>query len=326
MKKTFLTTLAVLFIAIGMNATTTNTYNNEQPFVFVESGIEFAVFKDGQFDFNVLNTNRDVNVRFNTRLIDFSFNTGHNYDAYVQHDEYGAVIQIENTPIFYDYYGRVNRIGNIHIDYNYNNLVSRIGNMRIGYNRYGEFRYSNGIINNYNVNYVYIPRYRTYRRPVATRTIVFHTPYRRNFTPRRCNYNTYRRNYKSNNRVTRNFRRPGNTVNRNNNRNAVSKRNTKYNKNRSDRRVVKNTRKANNTKNVRNNSRSTTKRSYANNNRTIKNTNKNNRTRNTSTKNTSTRTKRTTTKATTKRNNKKYAVKKYTKRTVASADTRKSRR
>ena len=159
MKKLILTTITTLLIAIGMNAN-----SNTQPFVFVESGIEFAVFPDGQFDFNVLKPNhRDVNVRVNTGIIDFSFNTGHNYDTYVQYDDYGAVVQIENTPVFYDYYGRVNRIGNIHMDYNYNNLINRIGNMHISYNRYGEFAYSNGIINNYNLNYKYISRHKIYR-------------------------------------------------------------------------------------------------------------------------------------------------------------------
>lgn len=335
MKNTLLTTIALLFIAIGMNANTTNTYNNEQPFVFVESGIEFAVFKDGQFDFNVLRNNNGVNVRFNTRLIDFSFNAGHNYDTYVQHDEYGAVIQIENTPIFYDYYGRVNRIGNIYLNYNYNNFVSRIGNMLVTYNRYGDFRYSNGFINNYNVNYVYVPGCRTYRRPIAARVIVYNRPYRRNFRPVRCNYNTYRRNYNNNyrrgQRVTHNFRRPGKAAKRNNKRNGVIKRNSNYNTNRSSTRVANNTRRANNTKTVRNTSRKTNKRNYTTKNnvvktRTVKNTKRNNKTRNTAP-----RTQRATTKINKKRNNKKFAVKnvkKYsrTKRTVASNNTRNSRR
>ena len=135
MKKIFITTITVLLAAIGMNAATTNAEynNNEQPFVFVESGIEIALFKDGQFDFNVLRPN--VGVQINTRFLDFSFNGGHNYDTYVQYDDYGAVIQVENTTIDYDYYGRVNRIGNIHMYYNHNGLVNRIGNLSVGYNR-----------------------------------------------------------------------------------------------------------------------------------------------------------------------------------------------
>ena len=49
MKKIFITTVTILFAAIGMSAAITETaINNEQPFVFVESGIEIALFKDGQ--------------------------------------------------------------------------------------------------------------------------------------------------------------------------------------------------------------------------------------------------------------------------------------
>jgi len=108
-----------MLAAFGMNAATTTYNNNEQPFVFVESGIEFAVFKDGQFDFNVLRSNNNnVGVSVNVGIFDFSFNSGHNYDTFVQYDDYGAVVQVENTGIYYDYYGRVNRIGNIHFDYN----------------------------------------------------------------------------------------------------------------------------------------------------------------------------------------------------------------
>lgn len=342
MKNILLTTIATLFIAIGMNANTTNRYNNEQPFVFVESGIEFAVFKDGQFDFNVLKPNhRGVNVRLNTGIIDFSFNTGHNYDTYVQYDDYGAVVQIENTPIFYDYYGRVNRVGNIHMDYNHNNLISRIGNMRLTYNRSGEYTYANGIINNYNTNYRYTNRHNIYRRPLANRVIVHHTPYRRTFTPVRCDYVTYRNNYNNNYRrnITRTYRRPGNIVKRN----TVTYRNnnTRVNNNRNyntKKQVVRTT-----TRN--NNARINNNRNYNIKKQVVRTTTRNNNSRINNSRNYNTRkqvvkapirtsksysnTKRVATKTNNNsRINKKYAVKNYknSKRTVASNDTRTVRR
>ena len=314
MRNLLLTTIATLFIAIGMNANTANRYNNNQPFVFVESGIEFAVFQDGQFDFNVLRTNqRGVNVRLNTGIIDFSFNTGRNYNTYVQYDDYGAVIQIENTPVFYDYYGRVNRIGNIHMNYNHRNLISRIGNMHLSYNQYGEFRYANGIINNYNVNYRYATRHGIYRKPLRNRAIVHHTPYRRTFTPVRCNYVTYRNNYNNNYRrtanVTRNYRRPGNVINKTNN---------IYKQNNNSKRVTFN----NNGRTTKNVNTYNTKKQV------VKNTNRNHNTRvynNNSTKNIN----RVSIKNNTN-NNKRYAIKNVKRnnnsRTVASNETRNSRR
>ena len=280
MKKILLTTLAVLFVAIGMNADNLiSKYKDDQPFVFVESGIEFAVFQDGQFDFNVLRTNyRGTSVELNTGNIDFSFNSGHNYDTYVQYDDYGAPIQIENTPIYYDYYGRVTRIGNIQMEY-YNDLglISRIGNMRVDYNRFEEC-ITYGTINNFNVNYRFIPRHRIYRRPVFNRVIVFNFPYRRGFTPRRYDYITYRRNFVNNRRnfrVNRNFRRPVARVgNRDYNRNIRSGR--VYNNGRANgnRAIVRNT------PNNRNNNSRVTDNRRGNNNRVAPRTSNNSRNNN----------------------------------------------
>jgi hypothetical protein len=87
-------------------------------FIFVEGGIEFSVFPDGQFDFYMPNYGPNVNVGINRPGFALSFNTGFNYNPFVQYDSFGAIVQIENTPVFYDFYGRVNQIGNIFINYN----------------------------------------------------------------------------------------------------------------------------------------------------------------------------------------------------------------
>ncbi|WP_010179550.1 hypothetical protein [Aquimarina agarilytica] len=214
MKKFILLTIGILLTSIGLHANTT-TYNNiNKPFVFVESGIEFAIFKDGQFDFNVIQPN--VGVHINTRNINFSFNTGYDYDAYVQYDDYGAVVQIENTPVFYDYYGRVNRIGNIRLHYNHLGLAYRIGNLNIFYNNYGTYNHCSGYVNAYNINYGYRPHHRYYRIPPANHCIVYNNPYRQTYTVNRCNYVTYRNNYYTGyyNRPYkfRNYNRPGTHV------------------------------------------------------------------------------------------------------------------
>jgi len=199
----------MLSIVIGLctsvltmaNSTTTVTLNHHHhktvqntPITFIEAGIEFAIFNDGQFDFNVLDPIYGAHI--NTRYIDFSFNTGHDYDTYVQYDRYGAVIQIENTPINYDYYGRVRRIGNIYLDYNNRfGLVSRVGNLFLDYNRTGVLISHRGFINRFNRDRIVKRRCNAYRAPRANCRIVAQTPYRRDFTPRRCNYDNYRRNY-----------------------------------------------------------------------------------------------------------------------------------
>ena len=110
MKK--LQTLLAVFLLTGVAAfatTTTKTthfyergYGNS--FIFVEQGVEFAVFPDGQFDFNVDSYGPNFSAYADLGGVGISFNSGYSYDAYVQYDDFGAVVQIENVPIFYASY------------------------------------------------------------------------------------------------------------------------------------------------------------------------------------------------------------------------------
>jgi hypothetical protein len=120
--KNFTLIVALFFAGWTTYATTTNNIlrpNYGEAFIFIEGGVEFAVYPDGEFDFH-------YNPRFiNTPVVNIShpgynvsYNAGYNYDAFVQFDDYGAVIQIENVPVFYDYYGRIIQAGNVMINYN----------------------------------------------------------------------------------------------------------------------------------------------------------------------------------------------------------------
>ena len=156
-------------------------------FIFNESGIEFSVFADGQFDFYMQNYGPDLNVGFNTPGFSLSFNTGYNYNSYTQYDSYGAIIQVENTPIFYDYYGRVNQIGNVFINYNRYGRINRVGGLNVYYRNNVYYR-SNGFINIYNRGYVYRPWHRFYAVPAVNFCVVNVNPYRRYYEPVRYIY------------------------------------------------------------------------------------------------------------------------------------------
>jgi len=142
MKKLLLFFAGVLITGVSVSATTTtnsldinahasNTFirNYDNSFIFVEQGVEFSVFRDGQFDFNVLNNGPRFSAYTDFDDVSISFNTGHSYDAYVQYDDYGAVVQIENIPIYYDYYGRIVRAGDVRIRYNNYGYVNRVGGL-----------------------------------------------------------------------------------------------------------------------------------------------------------------------------------------------------
>jgi hypothetical protein len=204
MKK--LGTLIAVFLLIGAAAFATTTtkagthfydrgYGNS--FIFVEQGVEFAVFPDGQFDFNVDRYGPNFSAYADFGGVSISYNSGYSYDAYVQYDDFGAVIQIENVPIYYDYYGRIIQAGNIHIRYNHFGQVIRVGGLHVHYNRYNRFSHYSGFINTHNRYYVYKPWHRYYAVPAVTSCVVYNRPYRQYYAPVRHQYYApYRDNHR----------------------------------------------------------------------------------------------------------------------------------
>ena len=208
---------------------TRNAYRYNNSFIFVENGITFSVFPDGEFDFYIEDY---VNGRRNK----ITFNSGHDYNPYAQYDDYGAVIQVENVAIYYDHYGRVTQIGDVDIAYR-NGKVFRMGSMYVYYNYNGHYNYHTGYINIYNRHYVYRPFHRFFLRPALGFCLVFNSPYRKYYSPYRYTYyNPYRYNYrKSYAKIGREHRynrvrRERATVYRNDKRVAVRKNRTRGNR------------------------------------------------------------------------------------------------
>lgn len=219
------TLLLVFLMGIGMsyaNVTEDDRFRtNNNNFIFTEGGIEFAIFPDGQFDFNFLSAGPQFGAGFHNSNINVSFNTGFNYDPFVQYDSYGAVIQIENTPIFYDGFGRIIQAGNVNIHYN-NGWVNRVGNLNVFYNRPGVIFRTTGFINNFNRFYVYQPWHGFYGIPLVNNCIVWNNPYRLYYNPYRFPWNYHRNNWNRPNyyngvfaraNVRRTFYRPNDRVN-----------------------------------------------------------------------------------------------------------------
>ncbi len=224
MKKFIFLIAGILLVGFTANATTNTTINYNRgygnSFIFLENGIEFSVFPDGQFDFNISN-HYGTNVSIGTPNVNFSFNSGYNYNPYLQYDEYGAIIQIEHTPIFYDFYGRIVQAGNININYNGFGHVSRVGGLYVHYNRFNRFSHCSGFINTYNRNYVFRPWHRYYRVPAVDYCVVYNRPYRRYYAPIRYSYT---RPYYNNVRYrTSVASRRGHVINRSNRYTAINR-------------------------------------------------------------------------------------------------------
>lgn len=224
MKKLTTVVIAMMVMGIGSNAFSTNfnsssTYLYDgSAYIFVEGGVEFSVFKDGQFDFVYLGyaPNGSVNININMPNTNINYNSGYNYDAYVQYDDYGAIIQIEEVPIYYDEYGRIIQAGNTEIRYQ-NRRIVRVGGLHIYYNNYGYFSHYSGYINYWTPYYVYRPWHSYYAIPYYSSCIVYDYPYRRYYTPYRYSYNHHRNYYNKRTSVAynngrRNFHKPGSRV------------------------------------------------------------------------------------------------------------------
>lgn len=214
MKKLLFLLGALLTIAAtpAYGASSNNSYSYTNSFIFIEGGIEFAVFPDGQLDFNYLDYGPNFNTRFNSAAVNVSFNTGFNYDRFVQYDAYGAVVQVYNVPVFYDSFGRVIQIGDVFINYR-RGWVNRIGGLRINYTRPGFAWRTRGFINPFNRFYVARPWHSFYAVPFSNRCVVFTNPYRRFYNPIRYNWAYHRSHWNSpyylNNRTARSVNRHG---------------------------------------------------------------------------------------------------------------------
>jgi hypothetical protein len=179
----------------GSVSTTLYGYNDNdgEKFTFVEKGITFSIFRNGEFDFYIDRRN-SINTNVDFGSVNISYNAGYNYEAYVQYDDYGAIIQIEGIPIYYDYYGRITRAGDVKINYHSNRVV-RIGGMHVYYNTYGYYSYYSGFINPYNRYYAFHPYHNYFIRPYYNRCVVSYNPYRRHYRPYRYDYHYGNNNY-----------------------------------------------------------------------------------------------------------------------------------
>ena len=201
--KKFVLIAAALLLGTSMGLAETGSvearsiygYGYGKSFIFSENGITFSVYPDGEFDFYIDRLHQ-VGGHVNLGGVGITFNSGYDYNPYVQYDDYGAVIQVENVPIYYDYYGRVEQIGDVRIRYR-NNRVFRVGGMYVYYTPAGYFDYYTGYINVYNRYYVYRPWHTWFARPALNFCLVYNRPYRRYYSPIRY---TYYRPYRYNHR------------------------------------------------------------------------------------------------------------------------------
>lgn len=140
----------------------TKRYRYTQPIMFVERGVEFLVFPNGEFDFEVLsnrafddpnlykqnNSRRgSINRTIKHKGKQFAFTKDHS--RFIQHDRYGRVKHIGNTVVKYDHFGRITRAGKVHLRYRHG-MLKQVGGLVLRYNRWGTLVDTFGQVNRYN--------------------------------------------------------------------------------------------------------------------------------------------------------------------------------
>lgn len=164
MKKITLLVATVLLVGNVVNATEERTrFSFEEPISFVERGVEFFVFPNGDFDFNTRPQDSEGDYFYKTagkRGAKASTARGPvNYGTRIEHDSFGRVRRVGNTFINYDNRDRVSRIGSVYMRYN-RYALTQIGGMRIVYNRRGDIVDMIGSIKGFrNQGYVYHNHY-----------------------------------------------------------------------------------------------------------------------------------------------------------------------
>ncbi len=122
-------------------------FNNAEPIAFVERGITFYVFMNGEFDFNTEPSNSSVVYRKGRRSVNVRFGTGNFGGTRIEHDDFGRIRRVGNVFINYDFQNRIKRIGSVNMAYNRFALM-QVGGLRLIYNRFGDVVDAIGSVNN----------------------------------------------------------------------------------------------------------------------------------------------------------------------------------
>jgi hypothetical protein len=137
--------LLVVNVAKASNdVVTRHEFSFDEPISFIDRGIEFFVFPNGDFDFNTRPDDSHGDYYFkgagkkgaDVQNRGSVGRTPINYGVLIEHDSFGRVRRVGNTFINYDFNDRVTRIGSVFMRYN-RFALTQVGNLHIVYDRRG---------------------------------------------------------------------------------------------------------------------------------------------------------------------------------------------
>ena len=150
MKKITLLVASIFLVGSVANASEIINFSDErrfpvnsidaEPIVFIERGVEFYVFADGQFDFNTRPSEGDLYYKNGRRNVNKNFGAPSirgNYGVKIEHDNFGRIRRVGNVFVNYDQNDRIKRIGSVYMSYN-RFALSQVGGLEIIYNHRGQ--------------------------------------------------------------------------------------------------------------------------------------------------------------------------------------------
>ena len=115
---------------------------------FMERGIKFYVFPNGEIDFNSHN-------KFKSQ---YYYRNGHRYKKRIpmrgisiDRDYNGRVRRVGKVFINYNRFGKVSRVGSVNIDYSHRRMT-QVGGLQINYDRFGNKHYYGQVKPRYNIH------------------------------------------------------------------------------------------------------------------------------------------------------------------------------
>lgn len=128
----------------------TNRFYNAQPVKFVERGVKFFIYPNGEFEYvrlrSRINRRRNANIGFrNNRQFIPRAQRQFRRD-FVRFDQFGRIKRVENVPIRYDQFGRVMRVGSVFMNYGRRGLLNQVGALDVRYSRQGRIINSFGAV------------------------------------------------------------------------------------------------------------------------------------------------------------------------------------
>ncbi|WP_299440819.1 hypothetical protein [uncultured Aquimarina sp.] len=159
MKKMILFIAAMLLVGTAAQATdqklsdqvdrVTKRYRYAQPIVFVEGGVKFFVYPNGEIDFKTPKRRNYNNWDRNSRNYNSPGHTrGYRYNNRftVRYDYYGRLKRVGLTTIGYNRFDQVRRIGSVLMRYNRRGKLAQVGGLRIYYGKRGRIKHIEGNI------------------------------------------------------------------------------------------------------------------------------------------------------------------------------------